>query len=272
VLVHQSAAAVERLETLEDGTDPAGFRDVVVFLEGCEPLTRAVDWTAGLAREHGAHLTGVLVDEEEPPGPGERDPRAAFEARARHHGIRWAWRRISRRQAVDLASFGPFADLAVVARRPWPRRVSGRLALSEFLALVYGGPTVLFPPAGASFPPRRIVVGWNAAPDDTLDLARAMPLLERAEEVEIVLVDRGPRPGWPETAAGTARDLAGRGVAARLRQLSSGAGGAGRALLARAAATGADLLVVGARSRSQLHGSLPRAALAEAALPVLMCR
>jgi nucleotide-binding universal stress UspA family protein len=270
--VHQSAAAVERREAHEGDTDPSYFRDMVVFLDGGGALARTVEWTAGLAREHDAHLTGVLVDEEEPPGLVEKDPRAVFEAAARHHGIRWAWQRVSRRQVVDLATFGPFADLAVVARRPWPRRVSGRLALSEFLALVYGGPTVLFPPAGAAFPPRRIVVGWNAAPDETLPLGQALPLLERAEGVEIALVDRDTRSRSPETAACTARDLACRGIAAQLRQLSSDSGGAGRALLTRAAAFGADLLVVGARARSQLYGSLPREALAEATVPVFMCR
>ena len=270
--MHQSAAAVERREAHEGDTDPSYFRDMVVFLDGGGALARTVEWTAGLAREHDAHLTGVLVDEEEPPGLVEKDPRAVFEAAARHHGIRWAWRRVSRRQVVDLATFGPFADLAVVARRPWPRRVSGRLALSEFLALVYGGPTVLFPPAGAAFPPRRIVVGWNAAPDETLPLGQALPLLERAEGVEIALVDRDTRSRSPETAACTARDLACRGIAAQLRQLSSDSGGAGRALLPRAAAFGADLLVVGARARSQLYGSLPREALAEATVPVFMCR
>jgi nucleotide-binding universal stress UspA family protein len=270
--MHQYAAAVERCEALEGGTDPSGFRDMVVFLDGCESLAPTVEWTARLAREHGAHLRGVLVEEEEPPGRVEKDPRSVFEATARRNGIRWAWRRVSRRQVVDLAAFGPFADLAVVARRPWPRRVGRRLALSEFLALVYGGPTVLLPPADAAFPPRRIVVGWNAAPNDTLPLGRAMPLLERAEGVEIELVDRDSRPRWSETAACIARDLACRGIAAQLRQLASDSSGAGRALLTRAAAFGADLLVVGARTRSQLHGSLSRAALAEAAVPVLMCR
>jgi nucleotide-binding universal stress UspA family protein len=270
-IVHESAAA-ERGEVPEGGSERSGFRNMVVFLDGCGRLASTVEWSAGLAREHGAHLTGVLVEGEEPPGPVEMDARAVFEATARHHGIRWGWRRVSRRQVVDLATFGPFADLAVVARRPWPRRVGRRLALSELLALVYGGPTVLLPPAGAAFPPRRIVVGWNDGPGDTLPLGRAMPLLERADGVEIVLVDRDTRPPSAEAAACNARDLDGRGIVARLRQLSSGSPGPGRALLTRAAALGADLLVVGARSRSQLYGSLPRQVLAEATVPVLMCR
>jgi len=268
--MHQSAAAVERREAREGGTDPSGFRDMVVFLDGCEAHAPTVEWTVGLAREHGAHLTGVLV-EEEPPRPVEKDPGAAFEATARHHGIRWACRRVSRRRAVDLAAFGPWADLAVVARRPWPRRVSARVALSEFLALVYGRPTVVLPPAGAALPPRRILVGWSA-PDRELALAAAMPLLERADAVEIVRIEHDDGPRLQEGAAGFARELAGCGVPAELHPLPFRAGDSGRALLSLAAARGADLLVIGARVGSQQHDSAMRAVLAAATVPVLICR
>jgi nucleotide-binding universal stress UspA family protein len=244
---------------------------MVMFLDGCEALARTVEWTVGLAREHGARLTGVLVEEEHPPGPLDTDPEAAFEAAARHHGIRWAWRRVSRRRVVDLAAFGPWADLAVVARRPWPRRVSARLALAEFLALVYGRPTIVFPPAPAAFPPRRIIVGWSE-PDGTLPLAVAMPLLERADSVEIVRVEYDDGPRLQEGAAGFARELAGCGVPAELHPLPCRAGDSGRALLSRASACGADLLVIGARTGSQRHDSVARAVLAEATVPVLICR
>lgn len=59
--MRQSAAAVERREALEGGTDPATLRDMVVFLDGCEALARTVEWTAGLAREHGAHRDGAFA-------------------------------------------------------------------------------------------------------------------------------------------------------------------------------------------------------------------
>ena len=217
------------------------LRHVVVFLEGCLAHAGIVEWTVGLAREHGAHLTGVFVEQEEAPGRMEKDPRPVFEAMARDHGIRWAWRRLSRRQVVDLAHFGPFADLAVLARRPSPRPGSVCPELSELVARAYGRPTVVLPPACPAARPRRIVVGWNAAPDNALALARAMPLLERADTVEIVLIDHDDGPCWQETAARTVRELARHGVAAELRQLSSDAGQAGQALLSRAAAFGAEL-------------------------------
>jgi hypothetical protein len=261
-------------------------RQFVLFLEGCGAHATTVEWTVELAREHGAHLTGVFVDQEEVPRRGETDPRAVFEAVARRHGIRWAWRRVSPRPVVEMATFGPFAELAVVARRPQRSEPSARPALWESLLRAYGRSTLVLPPAGLPARPRRIVVGWSAS-DDALDLTPAIPFLERAQAVEIVPVEHDDIGSLRVEAAGFARALAGRGIPVGLDPLPSRAGDGCRTLLSRAAARCADLLVVGARcpgtptsSRpsswraalgAQLRSSVTPAARAEAAVPVMTC-
>jgi nucleotide-binding universal stress UspA family protein len=105
-----------------------------------------------------------------------------------------------------------------------------------------------------------------------------MPLLVKAEAVEVLIVDaqlnsthHGPEPG-----ADIARHLAHHGAIVEVRKLSSGGKDVGRVLLSEAAAFSADLVVMGAYGHSRLRdwvfGGVTRLVLREAAVPVLMSR
>jgi nucleotide-binding universal stress UspA family protein len=105
-----------------------------------------------------------------------------------------------------------------------------------------------------------------------------MPLLVRAEAVEVLVVDHegeAPRHGQ-EPGADIAYHLARHGARVEVRRLSSRGEDLGRLLLSRAASFGADLVVMGAFGHSRpsewVFGGVTQTALVEAALPVLMCR
>jgi nucleotide-binding universal stress UspA family protein len=121
-------------------------------------------------------------------------------------------------------------------------------------------------------------VGWNAAREAVRAVADALPLLVRAEAVEVSIVDpaRHRAAHGEEPGADIARYLARHGVQVEVRRLSSGGEDVGRVLLSQAAALGADLVVMGAYGHSHLSewiiGGVTRTVLHEAGLPVLMSR
>jgi nucleotide-binding universal stress UspA family protein len=121
-------------------------------------------------------------------------------------------------------------------------------------------------------------VGWNARRESIRAVADALPLLVKAEAVEVLVVDheRDPSGHGQEPGADIARHLARHGAQVGVLRLSSDGKGVGHLLLSQAAAFGADLLVMGAYGHSHLtewlFGGVTRAVLREARLPVLMSR
>jgi nucleotide-binding universal stress UspA family protein len=106
-----------------------------------------------------------------------------------------------------------------------------------------------------------------------------MPLLTRAEAVEVLVVHQGEDPvssHGQEPGADLAWHLARHGARVGVHRLWAADAEVGAVLLYRAAAFRADLVVMGAFSRAPLRewvfGGVTRTALAEATLPVLMCR
>jgi len=277
------------------------LRDVVVYVDGRTENTGTLEFAAALAFEHGAHLVGVFIQPELAlsraemfvRGKGiedvvaahqgklggiEADRRALFESVARRHGIRAEWRLVPSADSGESAVHARYGDLAVVARQDPGDQQVGPPGLVESLILTSGRPTIVLPPRCTATPIRRILVGWNAGREATRAVADALPLLVRADTVEVLVVDRnghfaghGEEPG-----ADVARHLARHGAQVEVRQLSSGGKDVGRLLLSRAAAFRADLIVIGAYGHSHLgewiFGGVTRTALREAELPVLISR
>ncbi len=277
------------------------LRDVVVYVDGRVENTGTLEFAAALAFEHGAHLIGVFIQPELALSPAdtfvrgkgiegvisaqlarlsgiEADRRALFESVARRHGIRAEWRLVPCADSGESAVHARYGDLAVVARQDPADQQVGSRGLVESLVLTSGRPTIVLPPRYTATRIHRILVGWNAGREATRAVADALPLLVRADTVEVLVVDRnghfvghGEEPG-----ADLARHLARHGVQVEVRRLSSGGEDVGRLLLSRAAAFGADLIVMGAYGHSHLSkwifGGVTRTVLREAKLPVLISR
>jgi len=280
--------------------DDPKIGEIVVFVDGRAETAGILEFAGVLAQEYGAHLTAVFMQplpastspEMFARGEGilhvieahsaqlegiEADHRARFDGFVRQHGILSEWRTLPY-LSPDVEVHARHADLAVVARLDHAARTAGPLGLGESLVMTSGRPVILFPPHGTASRVRRVLVGWNAGREAVRAVADAMPLLVRADAVEVLVVDPERRRAahGEEPGADIARHLARHGVRVDVRRLSSGGEDVGGVLLSQAAAFAADLMVMGAYGHSHLNewifGGVTRTVLREAGLPVLMSR
>ena len=273
--------------------------EIVVFIDGGLESARILEFAGVLAKEHGARLIGVLVQADPAltsaatfaRGRGmdqvvaahqseieqiDSNYRAMFEKVVRRHGLRSEWRSLSH-FSTEVGVHAYYADLVVIGR-PEPAAQTGSFpGLAESLVLSSGRPILLFPPRGTVSRIQRILVAWNATRESVRAASDALPLLARADAVEILVADheRNPRHGQ-EPGADIARHLARHGARVEVRRASSDGKDVGRFLLSQAAAFRADLLVMGAYGHSQVRewvfGSVTRTVIYEATIPVLMSR
>jgi nucleotide-binding universal stress UspA family protein len=171
-----------------------------------------------------------------------------------------------------LALNGRYADLIIVGRTlPEEDAVIERLVLSA------GRPLLIMPhsPAGAQTG-RRIMVAWDASREATRALTDALPLLKRADQVDVVTVNASPEPSGHGELPGTdiALYLARHDVRANVLQTYGEDVSVGEWLLSRASDLGSDLIVMGAYGHSRLRemvlGGATRTILASMTVPVLM--
>jgi len=171
-----------------------------------------------------------------------------------------------------------YADLVVVGRPESAGQTASPPGLAESLVMSSGRPIIVFPPGGKVSQVRRVLVAWNATRESIRAVADAMPLLAKAEAVEVLVADHQRRPEGhgQEPGADIARHLARHGAHVEVRRMSSEGKDVGALLLSQAATFRADLLVMGAYGHSQVRewvfGGVTRTVLYEAGLPVLMSR
>ena len=291
---------VNKQSTLSTNKATTELAEIVVFIDGHTETAGILEFAGVLAEEHGAHITGVFMQpkptitdpERFARGKGmlsvmkvhraeleriEADHRAMFEEIVRRHGIRSEWRSMPNLSS-EVGVHAYYADLVVIARPESAEQTAGPPGLAESLVLSSGRPIIVFPPRGTVSRVRRILVGWNAMRESIRAVADALPLLVKAEAVEVLVVDHqrhGAHHGQ-EPGADIARHLARHGAQVEVRRLSSGGEEVGQLLLSQAAAFAADLFVMGAYGHSYLtewmFGGVTRTVLREAGLPVLMSR
>jgi nucleotide-binding universal stress UspA family protein len=173
-----------------------------------------------------------------------------------------------------------YSDLVIAGQRERDADDDAGLA-PEFvdeLVLSCGRPVLLVPYAGRFRDTgRRVLVAWNASSEAARAVADALPLLARAESVNIVVFEPG-RAGdhGEEPGADAALYLARHGVKATVSKYGGSGVDIGSQILSRAADLGADLIVMGAyghsRMRELILGGATRTILESMTAPVLMSR
>ncbi len=150
-----------------------------------------------------------------------------------------------------LVAMGRYADLVLLGR---PGADTENIAPATVNAAIYdcARPVVIAPPDGRSGTISSVVVAWNGSAQAARAVGYALPFLENARAVTIVVAGAKPADvGAPLLS----RNLGRRGIAATVDTMDPGAvsGRArGRALLDYARDKEADLLVMGAYG----HGGL----------------
>jgi nucleotide-binding universal stress UspA family protein len=119
---------------------------------------------------------------------------------------------------------------------------------------------------------RRIAIGWDGKTAASQAVSAAIPYLARAENIEILSVQRSS--ANPQPTEALREYLALHGIRCTERVIVRSAKSTGEVLLDAAMAGGADLLVVGGyghgRIRESLIGGVTRHVIAQARLPVFM--
>ncbi len=163
-----------------------------------------------------------------------------------------SWQEEEGKQADIIRSFGRLADLIAVPRPDHDRN----LGVNSLKAALFntGRPVLLCPPMEE--PPQalgaHLAIGWNGSMQAARAVALTLPMLAAAEAVTVL--DGGVAPRGADGAALVAY-LAAQGITATRRPLDGG-DNAGAALMAAASEAGADMLVIGAYSRSREHETI----------------
>jgi len=280
------------------------YKTIVVHIDGGAGQDSRLRAASLLANEHGAHLVGtaatgvswldyaVLTGSFGAPVPlpesdfqGMRDAAearldvfrreagrlgvASFEAHANDDDAAYALLLESR-----------YADLVVLSRDMAGNAAASALGgvthLPEYLALHGARPVLVVPPGyGDAAIPGTAVVGWDGGMQALRAISAALPLLRRANNVQLAIINPGQRAGLhgDQPGADMALYLARHGVPVEVVTERTTAT-EGSALMALARGSGAGLMVAGAyghsRYREWILGGVTRELLERATVPLFI--
>jgi nucleotide-binding universal stress UspA family protein len=272
------------------------LKDVVVNLSSQGPRDFAAEYATSIAAMFGAHITGVSFVYEPVIPDGmlggvpvdlielqrQENSKAANDAISRFAGAAKKAGLSAETRLLD-ATFGGAAtrfaqisrrfDLVVVGQAQREGGPADDLVIEGAL-FESGRPLVVVPyiqRRGITL--ERVLACWDGSRTAARAIGDAMPFLERAKAVEVVIVAE-ERKSEEMTGANMSAHLVRHGVAASVKRIAKGDIAIQDALLSYAADSGADFMVMGGYGHSRLRefilGGVTRGILASMTLPVLM--
>ena len=238
--------------------------------------------------EDGPHYSGGLtlhavMDEIAHEQSAEAEKvRRAFEHAARRHGVRGEWRIARGYPDDEVILHVRYADIAIIPQTdPDPPRFRAHLH-ADHVVLNAGRPVIVVP-RDRTRPntKNRILVGWNASREATRAINDALPILEAADGVDIVIVNpgnghEGMQGHGEEPGADIATQLARHGIRTEVHLEHTKDEGVGSRLLQLGEKLGAALIVAGAYgyspARELVTRGVTRHLLQNARAPVLFSR
>jgi nucleotide-binding universal stress UspA family protein len=272
------------------------LKDVVVNLSSQGPRDFAAEYATSIAAMFGAHITGVsfvyepvipdgmlggvpvdLIElQRQENSKAANDAISRFDAAAKKAGLSAETRLLDATFGGAATSFAQISrrfDLVVVGQAQRERGPADDL-LIEGALFESGRPLVVVPyiqSRGITL--ERVLACWDGSRTAARAIGDAMPLLERAKAVEVVIVAE-ERKSEEMTGANMNAHLVRHGVAASVKRIAKGDIAIQDALLSYAADSGADFMVMGGYGHSRLRefilGGVTRGILASMTLPVLM--
>jgi nucleotide-binding universal stress UspA family protein len=272
------------------------LKDVVVNLSGATPQDFAADYAVSLAKAYGAHVTGIAFVYE-PVIPDtvmggiptdlievqrQENAKAAnaavgrFEAAAKKAGVSAATRILDASLGGAAATFGQIsrrADLSVVGQAG-PDKGVGQELMIEGALFESGRPVLVVPYIHKQgFTLNRALLCWDGGRTAARAIADAIPLLEHAKAVDLVIVAEHGK-NDEISGADMGEHLRRHGLPVEVKRLAKGDIRVEDAILSYAADSGADFLVMGGYGHSRLRefilGGVTRSILASMTVPALM--
>ena len=205
------------------------------------------------------------------------DALAKFDAAAKRAGVSFESCMIGASLAGASDSFGAMArrfDLSVIAQTE-PDKVAPEELIVEGALFGSGRPVVVVPyiqKTGVNL--HRVMVCWDASRAAARAVADALPFLERAKAIDVVIV-ASERPKSDEIpGADIGQHLARHGLAVEVKRIVATDTDVANTLLSHAADISADFIVMGGYGHSRLRefilGGVTRGILASMTVPALM--
>jgi nucleotide-binding universal stress UspA family protein len=120
----------------------------------------------------------------------------------------------------------------------------------------------------------RVLVAWDGSRAATRAIGDAMPFLEKAKQVEVVIVGNKPPKSDEAPGADLGQHLARHGIKTTVKRITAPDIDVQSAILSHAADSSADLIVMGGYGHSRLRefvlGGVTRGLLESMTVPVLM--
>ena len=203
---------------------------------------------------------------------------AGFEDIARRAGVRsHEARQVDDEAGSGISMQARYSDLVVLGQTDPDEPSAGTLAdFPEFVVMNAGRPVLIVPYAGRfETVSRRVLIAWDASTSATRAVTSALPLLRRAENVDVVVfnADKRPEAHGEQPGADIGLYLARHNVKVNVVRQKTDID-VGNALLSIATDLGSDLMVMGgyghSRFREILLGGVTRTVLESMTVPVLM--
>lgn len=269
------------------------MKDILVHMDDGERCATRLDIAIGLAKQHGARLTGLFARNEShkpsavahqssPTLAAARTAASAmFAERTKAAGVSARWWQLAHGEPghvlAETMFCARYADLVVMGQiEPKAKLVPEDLV--EHTILNCGRPVLVIPHTGSfATVGERIAVAWNAGKEAVRALNDAKPLMSMAKSVTVLSMH-----GQQETVASSMGEvprvdildhLAACGIKAEGERLAGEHIGKMDMLLSRLCDLGADLVVMGAHGQYGLslkRGSGTRYVLSHMTVPVLM--
>jgi len=278
------------------------LKDILVHIDAdadSKANKKRQDFAIALASRHDAHLTALILALEptippmimgEVPGSlleSQREQAVetaqasakAFTEAADRDGIRSEVRIVTCTEAAagpTLAVHGRSADLIVLGQEEPDDMLAIRELLIEAALFESGRSVLVVPYIGVQEPAfHHVMIAWDGRREASRATAEAMPLLEKADDVSVIIVGNdAPSAHGGEPGADLALHLARHDLQVNIKRIDDTGIDIGNALLSHAADMDAGLLVMGGYGHSRLRqfvfGGTTSEILSSMTVPVLM--
>ncbi|WP_297840239.1 universal stress protein [uncultured Roseibium sp.] len=273
------------------------IKDILTVLDlaGDQP---AAKYALEFGRNYDAHVTGLAVSFE-PVVPAfaaapmpvdylqaahEQAVAAATEAKkefdelARLAGVK------SESRLAEILTGGPLenvlvhcrpTDLVVIGQANPDKPEPMRELLIETVLFESGVPVLLVPYIGSkSFQPENVLVGWDGSSTATRAIHAALPVLEKAEKITVLVVEKKATKATGQPGADVANYLARHNMDVTVEVVTNPQAGIADTVLNHVSDNSNDLVVMGgyghSRMREFLFGGATREILEAMTVPVLM--
>lgn len=273
------------------------IKHILIHIDSSASCEHRLEAAIQLANQHEAHLSGIYVIPDFPE-PTYYEAQISVDIIAEIDKEALETAKFIQRKYVNIASksgfsltvdiekgnlisvlddYARFTDLLVLGQNyPQDPQIMSE-ALADNLVLEAGTPCLIIPYTSARpFAAKRILVAWNASREAARTVKDAMPILTVADYVEVILVNPPQYEADNINIHGKSVEsfLLQHGIKPKLEVKIDSKVNTGDAIIARAAETGADIIVMGAYGHSRLReiilGGVTRKLLRQMEIPIFI--